>query len=864
MHYLGNIKVIPELPEELSRLKELAYNFYFSWSPEARELFRAIDAPLWTKVNHNPIKFLREVQQKELERCARDPEYLSNFKKVMVEFDQYMNPKTTWFEQNFPEYKDKTIAYFSAEIGVHESLPVYAGGLGVLAGDHLKSASDLGAPLVGVTLYYHQTYFTQQIDAHHNQIALYIPYYPEDLPLLPVLKEDGSPLIIQVPVADHTVHLRIWKAQVGRVPIFLLDANLPENSTEDRLITSRLYGGDQEMRISQEVVLGMGGVMALKAMGIEAHAWHMNEGHSVFLALERIRDLMKTRGLTFPEAIEAVSASTIFTTHTPVPAGNDAFPLHFVDKYFQKYWESLGVRRYQFIELGSQAQPEGYEIFNLTVLALKLSKFRNGVSKLHGEVSRKMWQDVWPGIPEDEIPISHITNGVHLSTWTVFRMMQLFDKYLGKNWRESYNNLDFWKAIHDIPDEVLWETKQELKLILLQHIRERIEAQYQRNKVGTHTLRRLKGMLNPNALTIGFARRFATYKRATLLFRNVDRLKRILNNPARPIQIIFAGKAHPKDVEGQALIRKISEYSMSEEFRGKIFFVENYDMSLARDLVAGVDIWLNNPRRPKEASGTSGQKAALNATVNFSVLDGWWNEAYNGKNGFAFGDREDYHNLEELDDWDSEALYDLLELEILPLFFKRDENDIPREWIKIMKNSIASIAPVFNSHRMVVDYIKQMYIPAIQNGLEVAAEHFKKAKEFSSWREQIEQRWSQIRLTVDTSDGFNSDVVLKYNQPFTLRTIAHLGAISPDEVLVQVYLVNQSEKVKDVLQSGQFELVEMKMIKTIEEGKYLYEATIVPSNSGNYRYAVRVLPQHPLLSNPTELGLVHWLEPETQ
>lgn len=856
MQHLGTIRVIPELPDEIKRLKELAYNLYFSWTPEARQLFRVIDPKLWTTVNHNPVKFLREADQTSLEKLAKDPVYLSNFKKVMDEFDGYMNPETTWFELHHPRYKNKPVAYFSAEFGIHESLPIYSGGLGVLAGDHLKSASDLGAPLIGVSLFYHQTYFTQQIDAHNNQIALYIPHDPNDLPLMPVTSSNGKPLIIKIPMGTRTVKARIWKAQVGRVPAFLLDTNIPENSAEDRLITSRLYGGDQEMRISQEIVLGMGGVLALKAIGIEPAAWHMNEGHSVFLALERIRDLIKTHKLEFYPALDAVAANTIFTTHTPVPAGNDAFPLHFMDKFFQPYWESIGIRRYQFMELGAQIQPEGYEIFNLTILSHKLSRFRNGVSKLHGEVSRKLWKDAWPDIPTHEVPITHVTNGVHTNTWTVYKIRQLFDIYLGEDWQDHIDEPIYWHSVQGIPDEELWNIKLEIKQKLLNHLRERFEAQVVRNKIGTLQIHRLKDMLKPQALTIGFARRYATYKRGTLIFSDKERLRKILNDPKRPVQLLFSGKAHPKDGEGQKLIRTINEISMEEGFRGKVFFVENYDMSLARDLISGVDVWLNNPRRPQEASGTSGQKVALNGGVNFSVLDGWWCEGYNGKNGFAFGDREDYQDHEELDSWDSKAIYDILENDIIPLYYDRGEDGLPHAWIKMMKNSIQSISPVFNTHRMVKDYINKLYLPAIKQGEEFSEDNFALANEYSAWCEKMEKLWSQIRLEPDESINLEKEIILKYNDPIKLKAKIALGEVQPNEVKVQVYLIQEFQ---DILKENKYEVVEMARKKALDDQTYLYEASITPSNSGHYKYTIRILPYHKKLSNLAELGLIHWL-----
>lgn len=861
MSFLGTIQVVPELPDEIKQLKDLANNLYFSWNPEARQLFRTIDRELWQSVNHNPVKFLREVQQKKLEKYAEDPEYLSLFKKVVVEFDKYMKPKETWFSKNFPDIKDKLIAYFSAEFGLHESLPIYSGGLGVLAGDHLKSCSDLGLPVVGVSLFYHETYFTQQVDAQGKQVALYPSQNPEELPLSPVLDDTGNQVIIDIMVGNQNVKAKIWKAQIGRIDAYLLDTNISENSAEARRITARLYGGDQEMRISQEIVLGMGGVIALQSMGLNPVAWHMNEGHSVFLALERIKNLVVNEKLKFHEALEAVKATTIFTTHTPVPAGNDAFPLHIKDKYFQRYWEELNISRHEFIELGSQVQPEGYEIFNLTILSLKLSRFRNGVSKLHGEISRNMWSNVWKDIPAEEVPISSITNGVHVLTWVVYKMRKLFDEHLGIEWRQKLDDVQFWKGIYEIPDEALWKAKLEVKEKMLTHLRERLAVQYRRNKVGILQLGRLEGMLNPNVLTIGFARRFATYKRGNLILRDPERLKRILNNPDKPVQLIFAGKAHPKDHGGQAIITDLYHRSQEDGFRGKIFFIEGYDMHLGRDLTAGVDLWLNNPRRTREASGTSGEKAALNGGINFSVLDGWWCEGYNGKNGWAFGDREDYQNLEELDSWDGDAIYDILENDIVPVYYDRDKNGISRGWIQIMKNSLVSILPLFNSTRMVKEYMNQMYLPAVKNNKHFFGNQLTTPKELAQWISRIQEHWGKIDVKVDKNILSNNSFILKYKQPLKLNCEVFLGELKPEEVKIQVYLVEDGREPGNEkrLTEKRFELVEMEKKKNLNGNKYLYEATFIPSESGNYQYSIRVLPYHKDQTNLVETGLVYWL-----
>ncbi|GAB4368855.1 MAG: glycosyltransferase family 1 protein [Calditrichia bacterium] len=856
MNYLGKLKVVPKLPEEISRLSDLAYNLYFSWHPEVRDLFISIDRQLWKTVNHNPVRFLQDVQQQKLIKSANDPHFVEQYKKVLKSFDDYINNKNTWFNKEFPDLSHKIIAYFTAEFGFHESLPIYAGGLGVLAGDHMKSARDLGIPVVGVSLFYNQTYFTQEIDAHGNQIALYKSLTPEELPLQLVVRDDGTPLLIKVPLANRQVSIRIWKAQVGRLSAYLLDTNIPENKPHDREITARLYGGDQEMRISQEIVLGMGGVLALDAMGIQPSAWHMNEGHSVFLALQRILKLVQERGLRFNEALEAVTANTIFTTHTPVPAGNDAFPLHIKDKYFQKYWETVGINRHQFMELGSQVQPEGYEIFNLTILALNLSKHRNGVSRLHGEVSQKLWKTIWPDLPTHEIPISFITNGIHVPTWMARKTRKLCQSFLHKKWEDYLDDKEFWTKIEAIPDEALWKTKLELKEKLINHLRERLEKQYRRSKIGTLQIQRVNQFMRKDVLTIGFARRFATYKRGNLIFKNVDRLRNLVNNSDFPVQFIFAGKAHPKDDGGQDLIRQIFNMSLSPDFRGKIVFVENYDMGFARDLISGVDVWLNNPRRTQEASGTSGQKAGVNGVLNFSVLDGWWAEGYNQNNGWAFGDQEDFESLEALDSWDSEELYDILENDIIPLYYQRDSNNIPTEWIKKMKQSMISIIPQFNTHRMIKEYLYKMYIPAISLGERLKENDYAIARDFASWREKAEKQWFNVAIKKVENSIKNDEIIfLEYGETLKIDTVVQLGNLTPKEVKVQIYMEKSDGSGNH---KPEVEIFDMEFVKKLKSGDCLYSANISPSDSGNFTYSVRILPFHPDLPNPVELGLVKW------
>ncbi|MEJ2634872.1 MAG: alpha-glucan family phosphorylase [Calditrichia bacterium] len=858
MEYLGSVRVVPQLPAKISRLKDLADNFYFSWHPEVRDLFIDIDKTLWKEINHNPVKFLHEVQQKKLERAASNPEFIERYEAALRGFDKYMNEKNTWFSKNYPDSLSKTIAYFTAEFGFHESMPIYAGGLGVLAGDHLKSASDLGFPIVGISLFYYQTYFTQEIDVHGNQIANYRSLNPLELPLSAALNSKGEPVIIEVPLAHRTVSVKIWEAKVGRVSAYLLDTNIPQNQPADREITSRLYGGDQEMRISQEIVLGMGGVLALEALGIKPSAWHMNEGHSVFLALQRIKMLVEREKLSFDEALEAVSANTIFTTHTPVPAGNDAFPLHIKDKYFQKYWESVGIRRHQFMELGSQIQPEGYEIFNLTILSLNLSRFRNGVSELHGDVSRHLWKTVWPELPAPEVPIQHITNGVHAASWVARKTKAMFQQYLDKDWEDTQDDPVFWDKIDQLPDEVLWETKLAQKRKMLNHIRERLSKQFERNKIASLQMLRVNQLMKPNVLTIGFARRFATYKRATLIFRDLDRLRRLVNDPHRPVQLIFSGKAHPKDGGGQNLIKEIHNLSMLPEFRGKVVFVENYDMGLARDLVSGVDVWLNNPRRTQEASGTSGQKVGMNGGINFSILDGWWCEGYRGNNGWAFGEKEDFDSFEDWDEWDGAELYDILENDIIPLYYDQNEKNIPVKWIQVMKNSLKSTICKFNTQRMVKEYLQDIYLDAIKLGEDYRKDNFAIAKDVARWREKIEHSWFDTAVSpFNTKKTANDSININFGESWQVEAVASLGKLQPEDVRVQIYMSSNNNFGNS---EPSFEIYDMEFVEKKENGKFVYKAAIAPSDSGNFFYSLRILPHHPHLVNPVELGLVKWYQ----
>jgi starch phosphorylase len=696
------------LPRRLRRLSDLAYNLWWTWNSEAERLYRLLDRNLWEMTEHNPVCFLREISHDQLTAATRDRSYLLSYDQVIDEFDRYMNSTDkTWYSNTFPSQETNLIAYFSTEFGLHETLPFYAGGLGVLSGDHLKEASDLGLPMVAIGFLYTEGYFKQYITEDGWQEANYTSLHFSDLPVLPILDDEGEPVLVDVKLAGRTVNTRLWQVQVGRVPLFLLDSDVEVNQPSDRGLTARLYTSDLESRISQEIILGIGGVRALRYMGYNPLVWHMNEGHSAFMALERVREKVAT-GRSFEEASEDVRKSTAFTTHTPVPAGHDQFPHWLMEKYFNDYWPQLDLDRERFLSLANQKYPWG-ELFNMTILAIHLSERVNGVSELHGSVARNMWSFLWPGKTKDEIPITHITNGIHTGTWLARRLGYLFDRYFEQDWRNRLDDPEVWRAIERIPDHELWEVRKHLKRKLVAYMRERARSPWMKDKVHPVQVIASGVLLDPYVITIGFARRFATYKRANLLLRDVDRLLELVNRPDMPVQIIFAGKAHPADEPGKRLIQDVYRTVKRAPFGGRLVFLEDYDINLARYLVQGVDVWLNTPRRPKEASGTSGQKAALNGVLNLAVLDGWWREGFNGRNGWAIGEDREWEDEEAQDAADAENLYKVLENEVIPLYYERSADELPFEWLGWVKESIASLAPRFSMRRMVKEYVDLMY-----------------------------------------------------------------------------------------------------------------------------------------------------------
>ncbi|WP_129626101.1 alpha-glucan family phosphorylase [Candidatus Oscillochloris fontis] len=698
------------IPERIARLRELAYNLWWAWHPEAQDLYRELDPDLWELDYHNPVDMLRDVRQTKLEEAALNPAYLKKFDAVLRDFDAYMSTKQTWFNQHFPESKETQIAYFSAEFGIHESLPIYSGGLGILSGDHVKEASDMALPFVAVGFIYPQGYFRQRLDHSGWQFAEYNKLNFADVPAIPALDPDGREVVIEVELPGRIIYAKVYKFQVGRVSLLLMDTDIHPNSPQDRELSARLYGGDQEMRVSQELVLGIGGVRALRRLGYKPNVWHMNEGHSAFLVLELCRELV-VEGMSFEAAMAQVKQHCVFTTHTPVPAGNDAFPVALIEKFFWNYWPQLNLTRDEFMAIALQEQAWG-PTFAMTALALRLSDYHNGVSQLHGHVARGMWQWLYPGKSQDEVPIVGITNGVHSASWLAPSIRQLFNSYLGKNWEDSLDDAEMWKKIYQVPDEVLWNTRQALKKDLIDFARTRLIQYYRR--LGQPAT--VWPVLEEGILTIGFARRFATYKRATLIFKDMERLKAILNNPSRPVQIIFAGKAHPKDDPGKHFIQHVYQLAMQPGLTGRIIFLEEYDMAVGRALTQGVDVWLNNPRRPHEASGTSGMKASLNGAPNCSILDGWWPEAFNGKNGWAIGDEREYDDQDRQDWDDAQSLYQILEHEIVPRFYdNRNEAGVPVAWVQTCKEAIATCAPQFSFRRMLAEYVQRLYMPAARS-----------------------------------------------------------------------------------------------------------------------------------------------------
>lgn len=853
MYLLGKITVTAVLPDRLMRLKDIAYNLWWSWNSEAIDLFREIDLALWEKLGKNPVRFLQEVSQKKLEAKLNDNEYLERFDDTVKHFDEYLSKQDTWFSRTYPDKANHRIAYFSAEYGLNEVLPVYSGGLGVLSGDHCKSASDLGLPFTAIGIFYKQGYFSQHINHDGWQETKFTDLNVSQLPISPALDGAGQQIYINVELPGRVVYAKVWKVIVGRVNLYLMDTDVEKNNSSDRLLTARLYGGDQETRIQQEMFLGIGGFRVLEALGLNISAYHMNEGHSSFLGLEFIRKLVSEKKLPFRVAKEVASSCISFTTHTPVPAGNDVFPLSMMDKYFSNYWDSLGISRHEFLDLGLKIGDS--QNFNMTVLALTLAGRKNGVSELHGAVSRNIFNNVWPGIPEDDVPISHITNGIHTLTWLSPSLKYLYNKYLSPDWQERLYEKAIWDKIDTIPDAEFWKTHAVLKTKMIGFVRDRLKEQKLANGEPLEAVREVDSLLDSNALTIGFARRFATYKRANLIFRNVARIQKILNNPEMPMQIIFAGKAHPVDGPAHEVIKNINDIARQEGFKGKVILVENYNMTLARNLVQGVDVWLNNPRRPLEASGTSGQKVCINGIINFSVLDGWWCEGYNGKNGWAIGDDTFYGNEYYQDNADSESIYETLEKQIIPLYYDRNSDGIPVNWISVMKESVKSLLYLYSTHRMVQDYTRNMYIPTMERIETIQASNFEMVKNLSDWKLNMVHSWPQIQIIADKTMNQLKELSSVSGEEINVTVMINLGSINPSSVNVELYYGYVGKN--NIIENP--EIYEMKVKEQLDSSVFRYEAKIKLQDGGEYGYTFRVLPNNPDLINKFDMGLIRWV-----
>lgn len=866
MPSVRSFMVLPALPDSLKDLEFIAKNMFWSWNPEFAELFKRIDSNLWRSCGHNPVRLLGRVSQECLEELAVNQGFLSELNRSAEKLREYLE-SPTWYEKISEKGSKPVIAYFSAEFGIHESIPIYSGGLGVLAGDHLKSASDLGVPLVGVGLLYQKGYFRQYLNIDGWQQEVYVENDFYNMPIELVKKEGGRPLTIRVEYPGRSVVAQIWCVTVGRVKLYLLDTNIAANSSEDRLITANLYGGDREMRIRQEIMLGIGGLKALFAVGVNPTVCHMNEGHAAFMALERIRQLRSSEDMTFDEAFEATKSGNVFTVHTPVKAGNDEFPVEMMDKYFGSYFPNLGINRKEFLALGRINADNDKEPFKMPILALRLSSFKNGVSKIHGEVSQKMWSGLWPEVPMNEVPITSITNGIHIKTWLSEEMNSLYERYLGSNWTEESADKAIWENINQIPDEELWRTHQRCKGQLIGFARSRLKAQVQRRGTYHTELNWTDEVLDPEALTIGFARRFATYKRGNLLLKNPSRLMKMLCDPKRPVQLVFAGKAHPRDMEGKEIIRQIIHFAAQYDVRRRIVFLENYDIDVARYLVQGVDVWLNNPRPPMEASGTSGMKAAANGALNFSTLDGWWCEGYTPEGGWVIGTGETYEDAGYQDMVESQAIYNILQNEIIPLFYSRSSDNLPRAWIHRMKTSIKWITPRFNTHRMVGEYAQRFYNSAVTRWNHLTAESMSRAKALSLWKSNIKAAWREVSIKdvqVEVNNGqANAELdsrepQLKVGSELKVRTLVRLGYVDPDDISVELYYGPVDSWGN--IDKGFAVKMECKG-KAENDGEHWFAGLMPCKHSGRQGLALRVLPQHDDMLNPYELGLILW---ETQ
>ena len=851
--FLGTYNVVPSLPENLEKLREVAYNLHWSWNPDSRELFRRLHMELWEDTSHNPVMMLGRISQERLMEVSHDDGFIAHLDRVYNKLQSYLTEKT-WFKKNYDYGDSFNIVYFSAEFGLTECLQTYSGGLGVLAGDHLKASSDLGIPLIGLGLLYKEGYFQQYLNSDGWQHERYEINDFDNLPMILVKDKKGESLMLSVNLAEREVFFQVWKIQIGRIPLYLLDTNVTKNSENDRKITETLYGGNVETRIQQEIILGIGGIRTMHSLGIKPMVCHMNEGHSAFLSLERMRYAIQKEGLSFNEAKEVGYHSNIFTTHTPVPAGIDVFSNDLVEKYFGSYYRNeLKISDNEFYSLGTIYKNSESNVFNMAHLAMNTAGYINGVSKLHGEVSKKMWVSGFRNVPFNEIPIGFVTNGVHIRSHISHEMEQLLLQYIGEKWVDNPASTNLWERIDKIPDEELWRTHERRRERLVAFARRRLKRQIKNRGGSQEELATAAEILDPNALTIGFARRFATYKRATLIFRDIDRLADIVNNKEHPVQFIIAGKAHPKDEEGKRFIQEIFQIAKEDRFRRRIVFIENYDMNVAHYLVEGCDIWLNNPRRPFEASGTSGMKVIANGGLNFSVLDGWWDEGFDPEVGWKIGNGEEYSDPDYQDEVESRQLYTTLESQIVPLFYSKGEDNIPRRWIAKIKNSMKKLGPFFNTHRMVQEYFAKYYREAYEKRVLLLENDWTEGKQLTAWKEKIIENWTNVKvINVDTNGGSKSLLV---GQEFPVKAQIELGSLTPEDVEVQIYYGPIENEDNPTLNSTV--VMEAESPKS-KNGHFDYSGSVICQKSGHQGFTIRILPNHHLLINPFELDVVYW------
>jgi len=852
MRTIIDFRVEPSLPAPLKALRELAYNLWWSWNPEAIALFQRMDEKLWTESNNNPVVLLGTIGQKSLENLAKDSGFLEFLERVYNSYKSYMSAQN-WYSTRYGKPKAPLYAYFSMEYGLAECLPIYSGGLGVLSGDTLKSSSDLGIPMAAVGLLYQKGYFEQYLNADGWQQEKYPTNDFYNLPITQVTNGNTEPLKISVDLAGREVRVQVWRCDVGRIPLFLLDTNLHENSLVDQEITDQLYGGNKEMRIQQEIILGIGGMRALAAMGIRPLVCHINEGHAAFMTLERIRLLMKETGLSFRMARVATGGGTVFTTHTPVPAGFDLFGVNLMRKYFKNYVPDLGRSVEDIIRMGRRPSAKTDDPFNMAIMALSNATFINAVSKLHQEVTKEMAKEGFPGIPTAEVPIDYVTNGIHLRTWISHDLSELYTRYIGSAWINQPTLGETWEGVGRIPATELWRTHERRRERLVSFARKGLGKQLENRGASNEEIHRAAEILNPEALTIGFARRFATYKRATLLFTEPERLVKILTDPERPVQLIFAGKAHPHDDAGKEFIKEIVHFARDERVRDHIVFLENYNLAVGRYLVQGIDVWLNTPMRPMEASGTSGMKVAANGGLNLSILDGWWDEGYSPEVGWAIGAGEEYKDAKYQDDVESNALYDLLEQEIVPLFYERGRDGLPRRWIEKMKGSISTLAPLFNTDRMMREYNDKFYIKAKDHFERLSANEFKKTKKLADWKVNIRKLWRGVRIETVQADCVQCEK-LKVGESIEVEAVVKLGGLLAEDVQVEMYagLLDQSRKISNG------KSVKMNMHEDLGDGRCLYTGSFLCQSTGNHGLGVRIIPCHPDLATKYEMALILW------